>query len=182
MRTRAITILLAFTIVACGNKQSGGEAGGGGTDVGTVGPRKLESTDKKLVLEGKLPTAWVQDPVPDGIKLVQRDKEDMNLGHVHVSVVYSDKTPEALARDTADTEKIYGAGSLVVPATELRAGRWGRVFQTMGVQWRPGINMYEASAFWSAGDNQIARCAVRWLNKAPAGALDVCKDLEVRAP
>jgi hypothetical protein len=185
MNSALVWFGIAAGLVGCKSKGSGDGGGEGeGTVVGTLAMRELESSNKQLSIKGQLPESWVQDPSAIGIKLVHRAKDDMNLGHVEVSIDYTTKTPEARAKDTADSEKIHGPGSLVVPPTEIAPGRWGNVFQSMGVQWRPGINMYEAAAYWSAGENHGVRCRVRWLSKAPEGALELCKSIEAthRAP
>ena len=49
----------------------------------------------------------------------------------------------------------------------------------IGMQWRPGIDMFEGHVFWSTGEaKQVVRCWVRWNSTSEQGALELCKSLE----
>ena len=183
-----IAITALFVNGACGKDKEktgggGGGGAGGGTRPGTLTAQEHRSADGTLTMKGMLPSAWKPgEALGGGVKLVQQGEGGSNEGHVQVSLVYaSGKTPEEVMKDTASVEQAYGKGSLVVPATEIAPGRWGRVSQMVGQQWRPGIDMFEATAMWKLDEQQHVRCWVRWLSTSAAGALDLCKTLEVTA-
>jgi hypothetical protein len=170
---------------ACGKDKDGGGGGGGGagTRPGKLTAQEHRSADGKLTVKGDLPSGWkAEEPLGGGVKLVQQGEGGSNEGHVQLSIAYGGgKTPEEVIKDTASVEQAYGKGSLVVPPAEIAPGRWGRVSQMVGMQWRPGIDMFEATALWKLDDQQHVRCWVRWLSKSAEGALELCKSVEVTA-
>jgi hypothetical protein len=171
---------------ACGKgKDAGGGGGGGaGTRPGKLTAQEHKSSDGTLTVKGQLPAAWKPAPAPGGgIKLVQEGEGGSNEGHLQLSIAYpiDGKSPEETIKDTTTVIETYGKDGLVVPPTEIAPGRWGRVSQTVGMQWKPGIDMFDAHALWQLEDKRHVRCWVRWLSSSPQGALDLCKTLEVTA-
>ncbi len=169
---------LMVSALALGCSKQDRDAGGGGTIPGTLAPRALTSKDGALTVKGPMPAAWKPEDVPQGVKLTQLGDNGVNQGHVEITLEYADASAESLAKDTTASDEAYGPNSLVAKPAEIAPGRWGRVHQHVGIQWRPGIDMFDATVFWAVGDRRVARCWVRWLGKSADGALDLCKALE----
>lgn len=185
-----LTLLTVFLFAGCSKKNEAGGASGEassekGTVVGTLTPQEHKSPNGKITVKGPMPSAWKPREIANkGEMALAQPGGAIPPGQVSVSVedyVEREATPETHIAKSVTSSKEVGY-EIVVPVAEIAPGRWGYVGKMSGVQYKPGIDMFDGSVVWRIADRQFARCNVRWTGADATGALDLCKQLEVTAP
>jgi hypothetical protein len=187
MRFSLALVVIPVLAVSCGKKGGGeGDGDGAGIVVGKLAPRELKSPDGKTTVKGSFPENWTTKNGldPTAVRVEQADG-DVAIAHVQVGPsLLATRPPKELASDVASTESAYGKGSVVASGVEIAPGRFAKVAK-MGMQWKPGIEMFEVHVYWgepptaAKPTGYVVDCWVGWKGKTADGATDLCKDLEV---
>ena len=178
--------ITALALVGCAKAGDGGGRSTGGANAGTLTEQAHTSPDGKVTATGKLPAAWMPRTIANRGAVTLTQPHDGASPPAQVSVSVKDEhlaetTIERLTRKLAASAQEIGYAVVMAPV-ELAPGRWGYVSKVEGQQWMPGIDMYEAHALWKLDDQRYVDCWVVWNSATPAGAVELCKDLEVTAP